>query len=102
MRFGVLIFLVCALGLGCERPSGSISPTKEKELTDKLRQAEQMKGQADTGAIKNAIQNFRQAEDRFPSSLEDLVEKHLLEKIPDAPPGMKFVYRSEDGTIQLP
>ena len=102
MRFNILVtILVCALGLGCDKFSGSISPEKEKGLMDKVRQAHELSGQANTGAIKNAIQNFRQAEERFPTSLEELVEKQLLEKIPDAPPGKKFVYHPEDGAVQL-
>ncbi|MBI4027790.1 MAG: hypothetical protein HY360_22585, partial [Verrucomicrobia bacterium] len=96
MRCCIVIAIVCLITIGCGKPSsssGGVSPEQENQMISRLQDAHQLKGKADTGAIENAIRNFAQAEGRFPSSLEDLVAKQLLEKIPDPPAGMKFVYQ---------
>jgi len=55
----------------------------------------------DTSALTQAIQQFNIAEERFPTNLNELVEKKYIAKIPDAPYGYKIVYTATDGSVKV-
>jgi competence protein ComGC len=64
-------------------------------------QAYEAQGRANHQALTNAIAQFRQLADRYPTSLEELVTKGILAEIPAAPPGQKFAYDPKTGRVTL-
>jgi len=55
----------------------------------------------DTIQIQQAITSFQEAEGRYPTDLNELVTKHYLGVIPQAPYGMKIEYDASDGSVQV-
>jgi hypothetical protein len=55
----------------------------------------------DTAQLKQAIQNFQITEERFPATLDELVSKGYLRKIPAAPYGMKIQYDPKTGRVAV-
>jgi len=51
--------------------------------------------------LKNKINTFQIQEGRYPSSLNELVEKKYIEKLPQPPEGMKYYYDSSNGKIDV-
>jgi hypothetical protein len=51
--------------------------------------------------LQQAIQSFRAQEDRLPTDLNELVAEGVLDKIPPAPKGMKYLYSAETGKLEL-
>ncbi|MCX8083124.1 MAG: hypothetical protein N3D17_07035 [bacterium] len=51
--------------------------------------------------LKNKINTFQIQEGRYPSSLNELVEKHYIERIPEPPKGMSFRYDPSTGNINV-
>jgi hypothetical protein len=55
----------------------------------------------DVASLNQAVQLFNVQEGRFPKDLNELVEKKLIAKIPDAPNGMKLQYDANTGTVTV-
>jgi hypothetical protein len=55
----------------------------------------------DTASLNNALQLFNESEGRYPATLEELVEKHYMPKLPAAPYGMKLVYDAQNGKVSV-
>ena len=55
----------------------------------------------DVVSLKQAIEQFQVAEERFPKSLDELVAKRYLGRLPAPPPGMKFDYDPQAGTVKV-
>jgi len=51
--------------------------------------------------LKNKINTFQIQEGRYPNSLDELVEKGYIEKLPQPPEGMKFVYDPKTGNVEV-
>ncbi len=51
--------------------------------------------------LKNKINTFQIQEGRYPNSLEELVEKGYIEKLPEPPEGMKFYYNPKTGNVEV-
>jgi len=56
---------------------------------------------ADLAPVKQAIQMFQAAEDRYPKDLAELVKSGYLPAQPKAPTGMKFKYDAASGEVKL-
>ncbi|MFO1460636.1 MAG: hypothetical protein U1G08_14675 [Verrucomicrobiota bacterium] len=54
-----------------------------------------------TVEINSAIQKFQAMEDRFPRDLNELVQQHYLQTVPQAPRGQKFSYSPQDGSVRV-
>ena len=54
----------------------------------------------DTTSLNQAIQMFNVENGRNPKDLNELVEKKLIPKIPDAPRGMKLDYDATAGKVK--
>jgi len=52
-------------------------------------------------ALNNAIQQFYAIEERFPASLNELVEKRYFPSLPTAPVGMKIAYNPKTGEVRM-
>lgn len=55
----------------------------------------------DVAQLNQAIMFFHEAEDRFPTDLNELVAKNYLREIPKAPYGMKIVYDASTGDVRV-
>lgn len=56
---------------------------------------------ADTASLNQAIQMFSAENGRNPKDLNELVEKKLISRIPDAPAGMKLEYDATAGKVKV-
>jgi hypothetical protein len=56
---------------------------------------------ADTTSLNQAIQMFNVENGRNPKDLNELVEKKLIPKIPEAPRGMKLDYDATAGKVKV-
>lgn len=54
-----------------------------------------------TVEINSAIQKFQAMEDRLPRDLNELIQQHYLQAVPQAPRGQMFSYNPQDGTVRL-
>jgi len=75
------------------------APTKYGEVMD--RALKKSKAMNDILYLKNKINTFQIQFGSYPSSLEELVEKGIIEKLPQPPEGMKFVYDPKTGSIDV-
>jgi len=51
--------------------------------------------------LKNKINTFQIQEGRYPSSLNELVEKKYIEELPQPPKGMTFHYDPSTGSVDV-
>lgn len=51
--------------------------------------------------LQQSIQAFRAQEGRYPSSLEELVQREYISEIPRPPAGRKLVYDSASGSVTV-
>jgi len=56
---------------------------------------------ADATSLNQAIQMFNVENGRNPKDLNELVEKKIIPRIPDAPPGMKLDYDATAGKVKV-
>lgn len=59
------------------------------------------KAMGDMLYLKNKINTFQIQEGRYPSSLQELIDKGYIEKLPTPPEGMKFVYDPSTGKVDV-
>ena len=52
-------------------------------------------------SLKHDITSFQTEQGRWPSSLQELVEKGYTKELPSPPEGMSFKYNSNNGSIRL-
>ena len=55
----------------------------------------------DTASINHAIQLFQVEHERYPKSLDELVEEKFLPRIPETPAGTKLSYEPQTGTVKV-
>jgi len=55
----------------------------------------------DVTSLNENIQLFNVQEGRFPKDLDELVTKHYLGALPNAPAGMKLVYNATEGKVSV-
>ena len=60
---------------------------------------EKQSSAASMDILVDGIQRFQEEMGRVPSNLVELVEMQFLEKIPDPPVGVKYVYKNEHGQV---
>ena len=51
----------------------------------------------DMSSLIQAIQLFRETEERLPSSLNELVQMRYIARLPEPPPGMRLTYDPQRG-----
>jgi len=52
-------------------------------------------------SLKHDITSFQVEQGRWPSSLQELVEKGYTKELPSPPEGMSFKYNPDNGSIRL-
>lgn len=111
MKTAFAILLVAGLFLtGCgdnSKPSPAVAAvsnavTAPVDYLGALGHAKQMSEKTiDLAQINQAIMFFSEAEGRNPADLSELVAKHYLGAVPQAPYGMKIVYDAGTGTVKI-
>lgn len=108
--------LVLGLAAGCGNNSSTTSSQDTNEVTNStspveapatylggLNQAQQLAAKtADLTTVNEAIRMFKAENDRYPRSLQELVQQKYLPRLPQAPYGTRLVYNPATGqaTIQ--
>jgi uncharacterized lipoprotein YehR (DUF1307 family) len=57
--------------------------------------------QIDLAYVQNAINLFNAQEDRFPKSLDELVQKRYVGQVPALPPGQRLDYNPTTGQLKV-
>lgn len=109
-----LFSLIATLAVGCQKneelPSPEPAPSKvpaaetstQPPANDFGAAAEQsMEKTVDTAAINNALQLFAVQEGRIPGSLDELVQKKYLAKLPTPPVGYRLEYDRDGGKVSV-
>ena len=55
----------------------------------------------DQTSLTTAIALFSAQEDRYPKDLNELAQKRYIQDVPTPPPGMKFDYNPQTGTVRV-
>lgn len=66
-----------------------------------LSRAERSAAKSDLMAMRTQMQLFKFKEDRWPKNLQELVDKGLLQQVPEAPGGRTWIYDAETGEVSL-
>ena len=110
MKVLVAAAIVVALALvSCGKKEGSdnLNPLnaagKYGEVMNKaMQKAKNLSSSSDqTMYINNKINVFRRQFGRYPNSLDELVEKEVLDKVPPPPQGMKYQYDPATGKLSV-
>lgn len=99
--------LICA-GCGDNSKQSKVSQAVSNTVTapvnylDALNKGKQSAEKTiDVVQVNQAVMYYNEAEGHFPKDLNELVAKHYLGKIPEAPYGMKLVYNAETGEVKV-
>ncbi|MCM8817928.1 MAG: hypothetical protein NC915_00355 [Candidatus Omnitrophica bacterium] len=96
--FCLLIFFGCSKEKK-EELTPLNAPKKYFETIDRAKK--KAEGMDEVLYLKNKIVTFQIQEGRNPNSLEELVEKGYIEKLPTPPKGMNFVYDPKTGAVSI-
>ncbi len=100
----MLILVLLPVMVSCsrkEKPADELTPMNAVEkyggvMGNALKKSKAMDAEL---YLKNKINTFQIQEGRYPSSLDELVEKKYLEKLPEPPRGMVFQYDPSTGKV---
>ncbi|MCM8772811.1 MAG: hypothetical protein NC926_01225 [Candidatus Omnitrophica bacterium] len=100
----ILFFLLILIFVSCKKEKKEDltplnAPLKYGATIEKT--MKKAKAMEDILYLKNKINTFQIQEGRYPESLDELVEKKYIEKIPNPPKGMKFVYDPKTGKVDV-
>lgn len=101
-----VFILSSALMVSCskkEKPGEDLTPMNAVEkyggvMSNALKKSKAMD---DMMYMKNKINTFHMQEGRYPYTLQELVEKRYLEKMPEPPKGMAFRYDASTGGLEV-
>lgn len=101
-----LVILSSALTVSCnrrEKPGEELTPMNAVEKYGGVmgKTFKKSKAMDDLLYMKNKINTFQVQEGRYPYSLNELVEKNYLEKLPEPPKGMAFHYDASSGKVDV-
>ncbi len=98
-----ILILIFFFSFGCSKKKEELTP-----LNAPLKYGETMgktmkkaKAMDEILYLKNKINTFQIQEGRNPKNLEELVEKGYIEKLPQPPEGMQFVYDAKTGNVSV-
>ena len=83
-------------------PSGGDLSTAPVGYLQTITKAEQKAVKTvDISSLTKAIEMFNVQEERFPTTLSELVEKKYIPRIPEVPAGTKLVYDPGTGIVKI-
>jgi len=111
MKNVVLVLAVIFLAIGLTGCGKNPAPAAEEGLTpaNAIQKYVGVMGKAYKRAkffdtllsLKHDITSFQTEQGRWPSSLQELVEKGYAKELPSPPEGMIFKYNPDNGSIRL-
>ncbi|MFA5393272.1 MAG: hypothetical protein WC081_01390 [Candidatus Ratteibacteria bacterium] len=109
MKNGVLILAVIFLAIGITSCGKKSAPEEGLSPANAIQKYGGVMGKNYQRAksfdvllsLKHDITSFQTEQGRWPSSLQELVEKGYTKELPKPPEGMKFSYNSQNGSIRL-
>ena len=99
--FSIALLIFAVIVSGCRKPEEIPAPQAPKDaesaapanyLSTAGKAMQSMEKQVDAASLNNAVQLFSVQEGRAPESLDELVQKKYLSKLPIPPAGMKLHY----------
>ncbi|MDX2227816.1 MAG: hypothetical protein SFY92_12090 [Verrucomicrobiae bacterium] len=75
--------------------------TNQDVVTSMIAKGQETKADIQTSEIARAIEAYKAEEGKLPPSLEELVAKNYLSKMPTVPQGLKLKYDPTTGTISV-
>jgi len=104
--FAALLILISMLTVSCgrkEKPEEVLTPMNVVQKYGEVMGGALKKAKAMDSLLymKNKINTFQIQEGRYPYSLNELIEKNYLEKLPEPPKGMSFHYDVSTGKIDV-
>jgi hypothetical protein len=114
----VLALLAAALLIGCGEKPAPAKPAAKKVDTENNSSGNPVTAPVDylgavakakktsvkvvdVASLKQAIQMFKQEEDRFPKDLNELVAKQYMPALPAPPYQMKYQYNPATGDVKV-
>ena len=111
MKNVILILMVIFLAIGLAACSKKPAPASEEGLNpaNAIQKYGGVMGKTYKRAksfdallsLKHDITSFQTEQGRWPSSLQELVEKGYTKELPSPPEGMAFSYNPQNGSIRL-
>jgi len=100
MSMALVVMAMLIFCAGCNKP-GSPKPMETlKKYEQKMEGAIQKSKSSDAVMyVTNKVNSFRREENRLPTTLQELVEKQYLDKLPDLPPGLQYTYNPLSGQV---
>ncbi len=102
----VIFLLIPFLVISCSRKKETEEELTPMNAVEKYggvmsKTLKKSKAMDDLLYIKNKINTFQIQEGRYPDSLNELVEKKYLDKLPEPPKGMSFHYEPSTGKVDV-
>lgn len=89
-------------GAAGKSESGSSPLTAPADYLGAVGKAQQTAAKTvDTATLNQAIQMFRIDHDRYPNTLQELVDEKVIPRLPDLPRGMSYSYDPKTGTVKV-
>jgi hypothetical protein len=103
MKNFLFILFILLIFVSCSKKKEELTPLNApKKYGETMGRAmKKAKAMDDILYLKNKINTFQIQEGRYPNSLDELVEKGYIEKLPQPPEGMKFVYDPKTGSVEV-
>ena len=115
MKKSILFFSLCSVLLsGCSKQESSPAPASDANASGAnpmdapagyLGGISQAKKTAvrtvDIASVQSAINLFSVEEERYPKSLDELVQKRYIASIPAPPHGQKYLYDAAKGQVKI-
>ncbi len=103
MKISALLLMLAMLVAGCQKKEGEIKlPEGLKKMGNKLEHAVQKsRGSDEVLYLTNKVNLFKRQNGRYPSSLNELVEQGIIDKLPAPPQGTQYTYDPGTGKVGL-
>ena len=93
-----MIFVLAGCGGGSSNSTPAQNNTSANNPSPAVQPEIYAQRKADVASLNQAIQQYNAAEGHYPQKLQDLAPNYIA-KLPQAPPGYKFNYDPNSGTV---
>ncbi|MCM8759119.1 MAG: type II secretion system protein GspG [Candidatus Omnitrophica bacterium] len=103
-KWTVVLSIFCLLVIchsGCNKKTNEIIQETKETGTKLFLKFKKSAGKNDLLYLRNKINTYKRQNGRYPESLQQLVNEGIIEKIPEPPPGMQYIYDPATGRISL-
>jgi len=95
-----LIFLAAVLLTGCDEPTGANRSSKKPDSAEVKVEPRTVKP-ADIAALNKTLESFYIREGRFPTNLDELVERQYIPRLPLLPADTTWDYDTNSGIVSI-